>query len=336
MRGAQAPTGVSGMRLRFLKLAVALAAAVLGVATAPAAEPNWPPSLIIATASPGGTYHEYGAALAQLLTRKLDLPVAERITEGPRENIKLIESGDVQIAFVTMGVALQAWNGTGDWTHGQHFQSMRALFPMYDTPFTFVVPKDSPIQSLAGMAGKRIGVGPAGGTSGIYLPQFLAALKIEAELAHGTWDEMAAQFRAGKLDALAAAAGAPFPALAALDAQKAVRFVPLSESEIVTLRLAMPELAASVIPAGAYPSLLRNYRTVGLYNFAVANKNLPNDLAYAIVDTVFANRDVLVQAHPAAAATVRSNFSHNGFLPYHPGALRYYSNLATRGTLYGD
>ncbi|MBL8527839.1 MAG: TAXI family TRAP transporter solute-binding subunit [Burkholderiales bacterium] len=324
------------MRLSAFGITAALVAASLFAATARAAEPNWPPSLIIATASPGGTYHAYGAALAQLLTRALGLPVAERITEGPTENIKLIESGEVQIGFVTMGVALHGWDGTGDWTHGQRFQSIRALFPMYDTPFTFVVPKDSPIQSLAGMAGKRIGVGPGGGTSGIYMPQFLAALKIQAELVHGTWDEMAAQLQAGKLDALAAAVGAPFPALAALDAQKAVRFVPLSESEIVTLRLAMPELAASVIPAGAYPSLLRHYRTVGLYNFAVASKDIPNDLAYAIVDAVFANREALVQAHPAAAATVRSNFSQNGFLPYHPGALRYYSNLATRGTLHGD
>ena len=94
--------------------------------------------------------------------------------------------------------------------------------------------------------------------------------------------------------------------------------MPLSQGEIVALRLAMPELTPSVIPAGLYPSLLKDYRTVGLYNFAVANKDLPNDLAYAIVDAVFANQEALVRAHPAAAATVRANFSHNGFLPYHP------------------
>lgn len=324
------------MRLRGPGVAAALLAAVLLVATAQAAEPNWPPSLTVATASSGGTYHAYGAGLAQLLTRVLDVPVAERITEGPTENIELIESGEVQIGFVTMGVALHGWDGTGDWTHGRRFQSIRALFPMYDTPFAFAVPKDSSIQSFADMAGKRIGVGPKGGTAGAYIPQFLATLKIEAQLVYGTWDDLAAQFEAGAVDVLAATAGAPFPALAGLDAKKKVRFVPLSQGEIVALRLTMPELAPSVIPAGIYPSLLKDYRTVGLYNFAVASKDMPNDLAYAIVDAVFANREALVQAHPAAAATVRANFSHNGFLPYHPGALRYYSNLATSGALRGD
>ncbi|MGB9217369.1 MAG: hypothetical protein WCC42_19340, partial [Pseudolabrys sp.] len=45
-------------------------------------EPNWPETLIIGTASPGGTYYHYGEGLARLLTRKLGLPVIARPTEG--------------------------------------------------------------------------------------------------------------------------------------------------------------------------------------------------------------------------------------------------------------
>ncbi len=66
------------------------------------------------------------------------------------------------------------------------------------------------------------------------------------------------------------------------------------------------------------------------------NKDLPDDLAYAIVDAVFANHQELVQAHPAAAATVPANFVHNTFLPYHPGASRYYANRVMTGTIKGD
>src|SRR3712207_9167843 len=84
-----------------------------GASPARPAEPNWPDTLVLATASPGGTYHAYGAGLARLLTRVLGVPVAMRPTEGPNENVALIEDGEAQLAFVTMGVALQAWNGTG-------------------------------------------------------------------------------------------------------------------------------------------------------------------------------------------------------------------------------
>ena len=117
-----------------------IAIAVLGLPGAgwPGSE-NWPDTLTIGTGSPGGTYHVYGEGLARLLTRKLGLPVAIRETEGPVENIKLLEAGEIQLAFVTLGIAQQGWSGTGDWTGGRQFRSARALFPMYGTPFQFVV-----------------------------------------------------------------------------------------------------------------------------------------------------------------------------------------------------
>jgi TRAP-type uncharacterized transport system substrate-binding protein len=55
-----------------------IAMAVFAVLATPvlAAEPNWPATLTVATGSPVGTYHVYGAGLAKILTRALDLPVA--------------------------------------------------------------------------------------------------------------------------------------------------------------------------------------------------------------------------------------------------------------------
>ena len=317
-------------------LAIAMAAfAALAMAVL-TANPNWPATLTIVTASPGGTYHVYGAGLAKILTRALGLPVAERTTEGPNQNIQMIESGDAQLGFVTVGAAMQAWNGTAEWTKGKEYRSMRALFPMYDTPFHFVALKDSGIRSVADMGGKRIGVGPHGGTAGTYIPMFLKTLKIDAALTYGTWEELAAELSHGKLDVLAVAAGAPFPAIAELEAKKMITFVEPSREEILALRLAMPELTPSTIPVGIYPSLKKGYASVGLYNFAVANKDLPDDLIYAIVDAVFANHQELVEVHPAAADTIPANFVHNTFLPYHPGASRYYANRVMTGAIKGD
>src|SRR5215212_6093932 len=317
--------------------AVAVVVAVFAWwAPARSAEPNWPDSLTLATASPGGTYSVYGAGLARMLTRVLGVPVATRPTDGPSQNIELIEAGEAQLGFVTMGVALQGWNGVAGWTQGRQYRTARALFPMYDTPFHFVVPPDSPVRSLADLGGKRIGVGPQGGTAGTYVPGFLTTLKIEASLVHGTWEELAAQLEGRSLDALAAAAGVPFPAVAALDAKRLVRSVPLTPEQVLALRLAMPELTASVIPPGTYPSLNRAYATVGLYNFAVAHKDLPVDLVYRIVDAVFDNHEEMLEIHPAAAATIPGNFVHNSFLPYHDGAIRFYGNTLPAGVLAAD
>lgn len=320
---------------------LAIAAALLLVAatrvgSASAAEPHWPPSLVIGTASPGGTYHVYGEALARLLTRELNLPVSARSTEGPTENIRLLEAGEIQIAFVTQGVAAQAWTGTGAWTEGRPRRAMQAMFPMYDTPFQFAVRTEANARTVPELAGKRIGIGPGGGTAGTYVPAMFKALKIEAPFVTGSWAELTGELVAGRIDALAVAAGVPFPSFADLERQAKVRYLPLSPREIVDLRLAMPELGASSVPAGSYPSLRRIYPTVGLYNFAVSHPNLPDDLVYEIVDTVFGNREALVEASPAAAETSPSNIGRNSFMPYHPGAARWYHGKGGPDVIRGD
>jgi TRAP-type uncharacterized transport system substrate-binding protein len=75
-------------------------------------------------------YYVYGEGVAQILTEKLGITVNSLPTQGPVHNVKLVESGGAQLGLVTMGVALAAWNGTGDWS--KPFHTMRALFPMYD------------------------------------------------------------------------------------------------------------------------------------------------------------------------------------------------------------
>jgi len=298
--------------------------------------PHWPQAITLATASPGGTYHAYGAGLARILTRELGVAVSMRDTAGPSENIRLIEAGEAQIGFVTMGAALEGWSGAGDWTGGRQFRAIRAMFPMYDTPFHFVARQDSGIAHLSALDGKAVGVGPEGGTADTYVPRMLPKLGVQARLARGTWAELAAALRSGGLDALAVAAGAPFPAIAELEARRAIRYLPLTKDAVATLRLAVPELASAVIPPGTYPSLSRPYETVGIYNFAVAHRDLPADLVYQVLRVVFDFHAEMMDAHPAAAATVPANFVHNTLLPWHPGAARYYENRAVRGILVGD
>src|SRR5258707_4749731 len=111
----------------------------------PAAGTDWPKSLTFGTASPGGLYYVYGEALAKILTEKLGISVNPLPTQGPVHNVKLVEAGGAQLGMITMGVGLQGWNGTGDWTAGKHFRNMRALFPMYDTPFQAVVLRRSEV-----------------------------------------------------------------------------------------------------------------------------------------------------------------------------------------------
>jgi TRAP transporter TAXI family solute receptor len=319
------------MRVRIFRLIVCAAALLLPAARSPAGDPSWPDHLSIGTASPGGTYYVYGEGLAKILTRILELPVVRLATEGPAQNIEMLETGEARLGFVTTGIALQAWNATGIWAGKQPARAMRVMFPMYDTPFQLMVLQDSAARSIADLSGKRVGVGPRGGTSAAYFPEFFNALKIPASFVYGEWEELAAQMHQRQLDVLAVGAGVPFPGFIELEAKDKVRYIALTANEIAALRLAMPELTPSLIPAGSYPSLLRQYQTLGLYNFAVAHADLSDSLVYNAVRAVFENHEEMMEAHAAAAATVPGNMERNSFLPLHPGAIRYYRQIGKAG-----
>jgi uncharacterized protein len=324
------------MTTTLLRVVIILAAVFVLPKAAWSGEAHWPETLTIGTGSPGGTYYDYGEGLARLLTRKLDLPVFARSTEGPTENIKLLEAGEIQLAFVTLGVAQQAWNGIGEWTGGKQFRAMRAIFPMYDTPFQFMALQESGILSVTDLTDKRVGIGPQGGTTGIYMPEFFKILKINPTTQTGNWSDLAVAMQARALDVLAVGAGVPFPEFAGLEKRNKVRYLALTAGQVAALRQAIPELGSSVVPAGTYPSLTRHYQTVGLYNFAVAHRALPDDLVYAIAEAVFANPDEMMQIHHAAADTVPANFTRNTILPFHGGAARWYHNKSSSGVVLGD
>ncbi len=294
--------------------------------TVRAQDAGWPRSIVLATASPGGVYLVYGQALARILSRVLKIEVTPEATQGAVQNVILLEKREAMLAFVSMGPALQGWNGS-DWAKGTRYRSMRAIFPMYDTTFQFVALKRLGLKSLSDFAGLRIGGGPRGGTSGDYIEKLFKVLAIEPIIRHGSWENLVSQMSDGELDGAASAIGAPFPVLAKLDTLQLIEFIEPTSEQIAAVKKQITEITPSVIHAGTYRSMTKDYQTMGLYNFAVAHKDLPDDLVYQIVKTVFENQEELVKAHPVAKETVPANIDRNTFLPLHPGAIRYYREM---------
>jgi TRAP transporter TAXI family solute receptor len=312
--------------MKRLYLVLGLFSAALLSAPGIAAESTEPETVTISTASPGGTYYPYGHGLAIMLTKYLGVTFTDQPTQGPTQNVVLLDQRKAMLGMTTMGVALQAWNGTG-WAKGTQYRAMRALFPMYDTPFQFAAPKRLSLGSLGAFAGKQIGDGPKAGTGGTYFPEIFKALDIPAVLRNGAWEDLVRQLSSGELDGIAFSLGVPAPDVAALDAKDPLDFFQPSPEQVALVRTRFPELSPSLIPSGTYPSLHEDYHTVGLYNFAIIHRDVSDDLVYRIVKAVFEHQPELVSAHPAAKETIAANLDRDTFLPLHPGAARYYREI---------
>jgi uncharacterized protein len=295
-----------------------------------AANPDWPKSLTVATASPGGVYYVYGQELARILTEKLGIPVNSLATQGAIQNVKLLDMGGAQLATITMSTGQEGWNGTGAWTDGKKFRNIRALFPMYDNAFQPVALRKSGITTLAQLDQKRVGAGPPSGNVATYGPVIFKIVGISPQMIYGSYEDMAAELLDGRVDAMLTVLGVPAPAIEHVEATEPVNLLGLSAEQLQAIVKAIPDFSPSTIPAGTYGLQSTDYMTVAVPNFVVGRADIPNDLVYELTKAVFESRSRLVKKIPEARDTVAQNVVKDTFLPFHPGAVRYYREIGIK------
>ncbi len=302
-------------------------ASALLAGTALADRSDWPGDLTVGTASQGGTYFVYGNGLANFLSEELGLRASGEVTGGPVQNVTLVQTGDHDIGLVTMGPAFSALQGESELAPGLPHDDVRALFPMYQTPFQAVAMSRSGIESVSDMDGKRVNKGPAGGTSSTYWPQFLDTLGIETRTSNAGASDAASQLGDGLIDTFAFAAGFPTAAFSQLAAEHNVNIFGFSGDNLDTILSNHPEVAHFVIPGGTYSGHDEDIDSVAMWNFAIAHREMPESLAYEITKLVMENNDRMMEIHSAARETLPENAVNNGFLPFHPGSVRYFDEI---------
>jgi TRAP transporter TAXI family solute receptor len=310
----------------FRTLTLLIAALLLASATAQ--REGWPSSLTIGTASVGGTYFIYGGGWANLIQQELGVSTSTEVTGGPNQNMLLVQNQNVELGMVTMGPAWEGWTGEGDWTGGVEMRDVRALFPMYGTPFHIITLAGSGIDTVEGLQGRAVGVGPAGGTPGTYFPRFFEQLGIDIRVRQAGASDLASQLMDGQIDGFAFAAGIPIASFLEIEAQRSANIFTFDEEQQEQLLEAFFYLGPDTIPASAYTSLDEDLVTVGMYNVAIGHADLPEDFVYEMVKTVLENQQFLIDTHQSAEETVPENMlPNNAFLWLHPGAIRYFEEI---------
>ena len=141
-----------------------LAALALAACATTAPVSNTPLNLSLGTATPGGGFPLYGAALVEAI-READptLTVEPRNTRGSAENVPLLEQGKLDLALVEGVAAYEAMAGV----NRPAPTTIKILWAMYSSPGMFVVRADSPYRGIADLKGQPIAWGAKG--SGLVL-----------------------------------------------------------------------------------------------------------------------------------------------------------------------
>ncbi len=312
--------------MKLTHLTAVAAVATLG-ATAVVAQDRdgWPESFTVGTASQGGTYFAYGSGWANLVADELGISGGGEVSGGPFQNLANVHTGNNAFGMTTMGPAAESMNGENPIAPGLVMEKACAMFPMYQTPFSITTLTSSGITSISEIPeGARIGFGPAGSTSDTYFPQILTDLGIEYDKRNGGWTDLGGQLQDGLIDVIAFAAGVPVPAVSQLEVQTDVNIIEFTEDEQAKVLEDFP-VAAFDIAADTYSTIDSPKRAVSMWNFAIANCDLPASFVKAAVDVVMSDNERMVNIHRAARSTTPDNWDKNGVLMWHPGAAEWFN-----------
>lgn len=310
-----------------MRLSTLTAAAICALTALPVAaqdKEGWPDSITIGTGSQGGTYFGYGSGFGAMIAEALGLNSNVEITGGPVQNVTLVETGEHQLAFVTLGPADEARKGESPLMPGVPHVNVRALFPMYQTPLQAAVLASSDIHSFDDLAGQRIGVGPKGGTSATYWTRYFEETDAGATLSYAGGSDTAGQLKDGLIDAFVYAAGLPTGAYTQLAVENDIRFLSMDDKTLAKMIEVVPAMAPFTIPAATYDDQPEDLQTVSLWNFAIVHADMPDSLAYELTKLAMTNHDRMVTNHAAAKETLPENVVKNAVLPFHPGAVKWF------------
>ena len=288
----------------------------------------------VGTASAGSTPHILGTAMQQVFSKKYPEGRFEvAVTGGSIENSRLLRSGETNLGIVSItGAAMRnAWHGKNLEPGEKPYREIRTLMGFVHIIGHLIARKESGIATFADIKGKRIGLGSSLRTSALHEPfwrsQGIAWIDDVEEVPLSSGDRY--RFLAeGRIDA--ALAWTVGTKLAAIIEEYT------SANEAVWVRtdkagLDDAGLTSFAFEPGSLPHLdFRNYGPSLTMSALAAREDMPDEEAYAIVKTLHENIDDVVLLLPAVRAAVENPAvftSSSDPFPYHPGAIRYWTEV---------
>jgi len=282
--------------------------------------------VVLGTATPGGGFPVYGAAVADTIHEtEPTLAIEQRNTKGSTENVPLLEAGQLDIALVQGEVAHEAFNGIG-----RPPANLKIVAAMYSTPGMFVVRADSPYRRLEDLRAKPVVFGARGSGLVILAKYVLDGLGLDQERDfQAVYLDRAGDGPAMVLDDRAAAlwgGGQGWPGFGAVAKGPAgARFIAPDANGIAKILARHPFLKPMTVPAGAYPGLAAPLASVGSWSFILARPDLADDVTYRLAHALHRGEAALARRLPQAQETTVANTLASAPRAelIHPGVLRY-------------
>lgn len=282
--------------------------------------------LRIGTASQGGAFYPVGQAISSLVGKYADdLTMVPVVTQGSVQNPRLVNSGEVDIAITNNNLSVLANKGVGPYSKGGAME-LRAIGSLHFSVLHMMTLDGSDINSIADLKGKRVAVGPAGGGTIPFLGQVLGLEGLSMDditpsfLSYG---DGFSQLADGNVDAAFALSGYPAGAVMQAQANKKLKYIPLTDAQMATALESYPNYNQVTVAADVY-NTDTDGQMLGVNNMLIVDAGMSDEKAFAITKAIYENLEEF-RAENAHARQIEPERSLELKIPLHPGAEAYFS-----------
>src|SRR5712671_4576005 len=237
-------------------------------------------TIAIGTGGTGGVYYPLGGGLANLLSKHLPgYQATAEVTGGSVDNLKLIGSGQSEVAFTMADAALDAFKGEDKFRGAK--VSVRTLMVLYPNRMHVVTIEGTGIEKMSDLKGKRVSTGSPGSATEVMAFRVIeaAGLNRDRDIRRERLGvaESTNAIKDRKIDAFFWVGGLPTAAITDLAATPGVKMKLIDHSDVVDkMNAKYGDLyAASLIKAGVYPAQDKDNKNTVVWNILVSRADMP-------------------------------------------------------------
>ncbi len=287
--------------------------------------------LSVGTAPPGGAFFVVGSALAEVLNEfggEFGWSTTAEATSGSQENIRRLDSGELDFAMSNAAITFFAVRGGEGWDKPYPMRTVMTLAP---NVALFITRAGSDVETIADLRGNRVGVGPAGAGFEFFVGPLLGA--------HGlTYDDFSPlnATQSGAVDLIADGSAAavfvggavPTASITQASASQDIHFIPFDDDAKQQLIDEYLFFNPATIPAGTYRGQTEPFEGLDVGSMhLIASAAAGEEFVYNVTKTLYEQRERVVEKHAAGRAINPNNVVRDTGTEFHPGAVRFYQEI---------
>ena len=284
------------------------------------------------TAATTGAVYPLGSAISNLWNTKLPhVRASAQASAGGIANLNMLRDGEAQLGVAVTSIMYESFNGIGSF-EGRPNPNLRVMIGLYANPNQVVVTRNSNVNTLKDLAGKRFASGAPGSTTevetGIHLSASNVAYPDGLRVQYVGFTEAIDLMRNRQLDGAWIMAGTPNAAVTEMLSTADGKLLSLDMDLIKALQKDYPWYGAYTIPAGTYPGQDSDVLTSAIKITICTDARVDDDVIYDLTKTFWENFEELKATQaPLRNVNPLEAVKDLAGLPIHEGAARYYREI---------